>query len=492
MPRIFHADAVLLGRIIGIDYHGHLRTRLTDMARRNHHRVELLVIVHANGLHLEHESPGGNSHHAHVVFDHVRVDEIRLHSHLADDIQLVIDLDELAYMESRRKGVVVDADRIALCQQLTGQHAGIVLGREDGVGLRELVQRLLAFIILFVEQRDILLLLLEVVVIVLVVILTGQRVGLRPCQQVIDGGIEHEVHERLIVGQHLTYLLQPVPVGTSFKIGHVLDGVHHLGSTVLLHRAFQHIIVVGSLQVHRPLVLLLGLSQRRVVIGYRLEVVGNLHGLALVAIVADAEFAVIVVHKLTAAVGRTSQQVVEALVILHQVGDDVLLLTFQQVLHLGGVILHVLVLLVRQLIVRQLFLENVATQLLGRERATVLRQRQQFVGAVDLQHHIHLVGLLAGDDLMHVEIRTYRVRLLLAVNLVAVAQPHLPVGKHLSQLLHAEEILALNLIGHMGWIDKYLHRQLVGRIHLLLEAESIYRETHFILRLTNRHPRQLG
>ena len=337
------------------------------MARRNHHRVELLVIVHANGLHLEHESPGGNSHHAHVVFDHVRVDEIRVHSHLADDIQLVIDLDELAYMESRRKGVVIDADRIALCQQLTGQHAGIVLGREDGVGLRELVQRLLAFIILLVEQRDILLLLLEVVVIVLVVILTGQRVGLRPCQQVIDGGIEHEVHERLIVGQHLTYLLQPVPVGTSFKIGHVLDGVHHLGSTVLLHRAFQHIIVVGSLQVHRPLVLLLGLSQRRVVIGYRLEAIGNLHGLALVAIVADAEFAVIVVHKLTAAVGRTRQQVVEALVILHQVGDDVLLLTFQQVLHLSGVILHVLVLLVRQLIVGQFALEDVASEFLGRE-----------------------------------------------------------------------------------------------------------------------------
>jgi len=44
---------------------------------------------------------------------------------------------------------------------------------------------------------------------------------------------------------------------------------------------------------------------------------------------------------------------------------------------------------------------------------------------------------------MHVEIRTYRVRLLLAVNLVAVAQPHLPVGKHLSQPFHAEEILAL-------------------------------------------------
>ena len=367
MPRIFHADAVLLGWIIGIDYHGHLRTRLTDMARRNHHRVELLVIVHANGLHLEHESLRGNGHHAHVVFDDIRVDDIRLHSHLADDIQLVIDLDELAYMESRRKGVVVDADRIALCQQLTGQHAGIVLGREDGVGLRELVQRLLAFIILFVEQRDILLLLLEVVVIVLVVILTGQRVGLRPCQQVIDGGIEHEVHERLIVGQHLTYLLQPVPVGTSFKIGHVLDGVHDLGSTVLLHRAIQHIIVVGSLQVHRPLVLLLGLSQRRVVIGYRLEVVGNLHGLALVAIVADVELAVIVVHKLTAAVGRTSQQVVEALVILHQVGDDVLLLTFQQVLHLGGVILHVLVLLVRQLIVGQFALEDVASEFLGRE-----------------------------------------------------------------------------------------------------------------------------
>ena len=310
----------------------------------------------------------------------------------------------------------------------------------------------------------------------LVVILTGQRVGLRPCPQVIDGGIEHEVHERLAVGQHLTYLFQPVLVGTVLQTRHVLDGAGHLGSTVLLHLAFQHIIVVGSLQLYRPLVLLLELRQRRVVIGNRLVAVDNLHGLALVGIVADAEFAVIIVHKLTVAVSRTRQQIVETLVILHQIRYDVLLLPSQQVFHLGGVALHALVLHIRQLKVGQLLLEDVAAELLSRERTAVLRQRQQLVGAVDLQHHLHLVGLLTGDELVHVEVLAHRIGHFLVVLIpVAISQRHPLIGKHIEEV-HLAEVHLLGSPVDIRRGDQDFSLYLVRAVHLLLKLEGAERE----------------
>ena len=90
---------------------------------------------------------------------------------------------------------------------------------------------------------------------------------------------------------------------------------------------------------------------------------------------------------------------------------------------------------------------------------------------------------------MHVVILTYRVRLLIAVNLVAEGEFHLPVGKHLGQFLHAEEFLTFFLVGHAGGVDKNLHRQLVGCVHLLFEVESIYRKIHIYFLLAYQHPR---
>ena len=65
-------------------------------------------------------------------------------------------------MQARGKRVVVDLNSIVLSQQLSCQYAGIILGLDDGVGLRELEQRRLTVIILLVEHRDMLLLFIEV------------------------------------------------------------------------------------------------------------------------------------------------------------------------------------------------------------------------------------------------------------------------------------------------------------------------------------------
>ena len=48
------------------------------MARRNHHRVELLVVVHANGIHAENKFLGGHHNHIRIILYLIRVDRLLL------------------------------------------------------------------------------------------------------------------------------------------------------------------------------------------------------------------------------------------------------------------------------------------------------------------------------------------------------------------------------------------------------------------------------
>ena len=171
LPRIFHANAVPLDRIVHIDYHSHLWTTGTDMSRWNHCGIECVALL-GNGRHLEYERLGGN------LIDGLRTGIILIFQILMDvgrdfddDIFLVVNLDEITELQSGPCRVIIDVDNVLLCYHLASQNGGVLLGTDNGLGLREQVQRLLVVLILLVEHRDVFLLFLEIVVIELIVIL---------------------------------------------------------------------------------------------------------------------------------------------------------------------------------------------------------------------------------------------------------------------------------------------------------------------------------
>ena len=302
------------------------------MARRNHGGVELVVFIHTNSIHAEYKFRRGNHYHLCIILYRVGIDSLRLCSNSVDDIQFISYLDELSQFQSGPGRVKVDVDGILLSQHLASQNLGVIIGFENGIELRELVESLLGIVILLVQRGDIFLLFLEVGVVVLIVVLADQCLLLCPHDQVVHCRVEQEVHHRLVVGQHLSNLRQPVIIGSGIHVSHVLDSTEDHGSTVLLHPAVQYVVIVSRFR-YIGAIRRYGLGRCVVVEGHRTIAV-DIFGFLPVGIVADVELSVLPVHELSPAVTGAYQHVVEALVILYEIGEDVLLSVFHEILHL--------------------------------------------------------------------------------------------------------------------------------------------------------------
>ena len=85
------------------------------------------------------------------------------------------------------------------------------------------------------------------------------------------------------------------------------------------------------------------------------------------------DLTIVVVHELTPAVSGTTQHVVETLIVLHQIRENMFLTVLEQVFHLCRITLYALVCIVRELIVRQLTLQDIGAELLGRPTSAILR-----------------------------------------------------------------------------------------------------------------------
>ena len=185
-----------------------------------------------------------------------------------------------------------------------------------------------------------------------------------------------------------------------------------------------------------------------------------------------------------------------------------LLLVLQQMLHLRSVTLHTFFFIKGQLVVEQLLLQNMVTQLLGREVPAIALQGQQLVEAVDLQRHIQLVGVLAGHYLLHVEVTAHDKVYKFIVYFIRTRQLHFLISKHLLELIPGKVNLSLGSIriilrcstGIIQWDDvcKTLGSEedvcynLVGIVHLLLIIENSHRENKLYRSLASRLPFRTG
>ena len=151
----------------------------------------------------------------------------------------------------------------------------------------------------------------------------------------------------------------------------------------------------------------------------------------LISVVTQLKFTILIIQEFSPAVGGTGQQVVEALVILHQIGEDmfhhpglflllfllvfliVFLIVFLlflcqalelQPLHEVRIVCQCLGAVVRQSVVCHFFSQDVASKLFPHKGAAGLLQRQHLVETEDIQPHVHAVGQIFRNHLMHIEI----------------------------------------------------------------------------------------
>ena len=210
--------------------------------------------------------------------------------------------------------------------------------------------------------------------------------------------------------------------------------------------------------------------------------------LGVIRIAADVQLAVLPVHKLTPAVAGTDQHVVEALVILHEIREDMLLSVLHQMLHMRSVAFHAhhaLGIIIRYRVVGQLFLQDMIAELLRRPRLALARQRQQLVQTVYLQLHYHRVGIVARTHLLHVVVVAHDVDEL-AVGLVAVVSHCLEL--HLLMLEEHFYLVTLKRFPYtvrlFAIADTQVGQHLCRLVHFLLETEV--HKTH----LVDRHIQQ--
>ena len=135
------------------------------------------------------------------------------------------------------------------------------------------------------------LLFLEIGIIMFVVILAYQCLLLCPHNKVVDCCIEQEVHNRLVVGQHLSHLCQPIIISSGIHVGHILDRAENHCGTVFLYHAFQHIVVIRCFG-YIGTVGRYGLSRHAVMECHR-AIAADLFDFIFVGIISDTEFSVL-------------------------------------------------------------------------------------------------------------------------------------------------------------------------------------------------------
>ena len=210
--------------------------------------------------------------------------------------------------------------------------------------------------------------------------------------------------------------------------------------------------------------------------------------LGVIRIAADVQLAVLPVHKLTPAVAGTDQHVVEALVILHEIREDMLLSVLHQMLHMRSFAFHAhlaRILIIRNRVVGQLLLQDMIAELLCRPRLALARQRQQLVHTVYLQLHHHRVRIVARARLLHVVVVAHDIDEL-AVVLITIVSYHLEL--HLLMLEKRFYLVSLKRFPYtvrlIVFADTQVGQHLCRLVHFLFETEV--HKTHLI----DRHIQQ--
>ena len=231
------------------------------------------------------------------------------------------------------------------------------------------------------------------------------------------------------------------------------------------HNALQDITVVRSIPDVGPCIFLCRPLPIPVAIGQHIVAFHRFFGV----LIAQSELIVLIIEELAPPVRGARQEIVEALVILHQVGEDMLCIDL--VFSFPG---HLLYVLHARCVGSQLYfcavpgdgeitdltLQDLFSKPFRRERFTILLKGHHHIGAVDFQRHIHPVGILARNDLVDIIVATHD-------NIVAL-KLHQLGGKEFVQLILAGEGLN-NLIIDILRLDKDICLNIVWAVNLLVE-----------------------
>ena len=215
----------------------------------------------------------------------------------------------------------------------------------------------------------------------------------------------------LVIVQQSSHLSHRKHVNTLRQVIHLLEyQVVRLPGRILIRLSHTFLIhrLVIRFPAHVPLLELLLRVQARV---SQFVVFARLH--AVILIIANLKPSVFPEHELTPAIRRTRQQVVKALVILHQIRKHMLLRLLRllgtlipQYLHMFSIVAERLgrafIHLVRLYISPQFIRQDVLAKPLSHVRATGLPQSHQLVGAVYLELHFHTIIHIHRNDLMHI------------------------------------------------------------------------------------------
>ena len=191
----------------------------------------------------------------------------------------------------------------------------------------------------------------------------------------------------------------------------------------------------------------------------------------------EVQISVLKIKELTKTVSRTDHELIEALIILHDIRDTQLI-SFCPVL--GRTILCLALLIFQQLhvisnqcaetgigrILQIKFLrflsQNIRIELFSRISATVLVEGHQFIGTEDTQFYRHQRGrgsLINRPNLIHKIVRRNQVGIDLQINLLVQERIHqFLVIRHFCTVIGTRT----TLYRHIN-----LHRNLTGSIHML-------------------------
>ena len=188
-----------------------------------------------------------------------------------------------------------------------------------------------------------------------------------------------------------------------------------------------------------------------------------------VAVVAYLQLSVLVIEELAPAVGSTFQEIVVALVILHQIGEDVLLPAFNDMLQSWGIRFqingHFCPIVVWQDIVVLLSRYDL-TQCFGHKCFAVLFDGQLVVWAIDGQLQVELCLEVEGLNSLYVVVVTYR-----EISVLVGKKLHSPVQK---QFFHQRLRGRLFFGSPRGLLcDMQRGGNDIRAIHLFVEADVL-------------------
>ena len=312
-----------------------------------------------------------------VIHDGHLLRLIALHIH--HQISFLVVSDDLAQLDVRIGRVEIHYNGIAPGCELLLHDIDVLLRIQEGLVLRELVE-LSRAIELIIVKLGLFPFLAEIVTVELIVLFITELIGLFQVNDIIHTCVDQELPDGLIVVQEGRQLLHHIDIAV--QILEVKQTVHTGLDRIVL--TFEQVVLKDLLVNRRLCIELSGI--RLLLLGSQVTIGDRLCRCLIVGIgnsriaIAYQQLLVLIIHKLTPSVGGALQEVIETLVILHEIREQMLrtrlvavfILGQLDVLHVGIIEIHRLCRIIRQLIVLDLILQDVLAQLLRDERTAVV------------------------------------------------------------------------------------------------------------------------